>query len=271
MSEPRSDLRSSPKPEMRSALLPRRLCPDQTDHPEVIPGQECACGKWKYALHFSLAGGCTFRAPSKHRASDFSTDFHNSFESRRSRKSFPSSNLNATASMAQGIRITDQLLLTGINYRAILPFKKNHRLFGYSCALGAQTWGARGAESWENCRQLAVCPGDLCYGYFCSDDPGTSGAPVRPFGIALLALAAIIMPWLAAQKRQLSITTASVVLRADAVESAVCGYLALVGLAGLAVNAAWRGRWADPAAALAFLPLIVPEGWEAIKGKPCCD
>jgi divalent metal cation (Fe/Co/Zn/Cd) transporter len=92
-----------------------------------------------------------------------------------------------------------------------------------------------------------------------------------PFGITLLALAAIIMPWLAAQKGQLSITTASVVLRADAVESAVCGYLALVALAGLAVNAAWRVRWADPVAALALLPLIVPEGWEAIKGKPCCD
>jgi divalent metal cation (Fe/Co/Zn/Cd) transporter len=88
-------------------------------------------------------------------------------------------------------------------------------------------------------------------------------------GIALLVLAAIIMPWLAAQKRQLSITTASAALRADATESAVCGYLALIALAGLVVNAVWKVSWADPLAALALLPLIVREGWEARKGKPC--
>jgi divalent metal cation (Fe/Co/Zn/Cd) transporter len=91
-----------------------------------------------------------------------------------------------------------------------------------------------------------------------------------PIGIALLVLAAMIMPWLAAQKRQLSITTASAALRADAAESAVCGYLALIALAGLAVNAIWKVSWADPVAALALLPLIIREGWEAWKGKPCC-
>jgi divalent metal cation (Fe/Co/Zn/Cd) transporter len=90
-------------------------------------------------------------------------------------------------------------------------------------------------------------------------------------GIALLVLAAIIMPWLAAQKRQLSIKTGSAALRADAAESAVCGYLALIGLAGLVVNAVWRVSWADPVAALALLPLILREGWEAWKGRPCCD
>ncbi len=95
-------------------------------------------------------------------------------------------------------------------------------------------------------------------------------AQPSPFGIALLVLAAMIMPWLAAQKRQLSISTASAALRADAVESAVCGYLALIALAGLVVNAFWKVSWADPVAALALLPLIVREGWEARKGKPCC-
>jgi divalent metal cation (Fe/Co/Zn/Cd) transporter len=89
-------------------------------------------------------------------------------------------------------------------------------------------------------------------------------------GVAVLGLAAIIMPWLAAQKRQLSIRTGSAALRADAAESAVCGYLALIALAGLAVNAVWKVSWADPVAALALLPLIIREGWEASKGKPCC-
>jgi divalent metal cation (Fe/Co/Zn/Cd) transporter len=87
-------------------------------------------------------------------------------------------------------------------------------------------------------------------------------------GIAMLGLAAIIMPWLAAQKRQLAIRTGSAALRADAAESAVCWYLALIALAGLAVNAVWRVSWADPVAALALLPLILREGWEGWKGKP---
>jgi divalent metal cation (Fe/Co/Zn/Cd) transporter len=91
-----------------------------------------------------------------------------------------------------------------------------------------------------------------------------------PIGIVLLVLAAMIMPWLAAQKRRLSTATASAALRADAAESAVCGYLALIALAGLVVNEFWKVGWADPVAALALLPLILREGWEARKGKPCC-
>jgi divalent metal cation (Fe/Co/Zn/Cd) transporter len=89
-------------------------------------------------------------------------------------------------------------------------------------------------------------------------------------GISLLFLAALIMPWLAKQKRRLSAATASAALRADAAESAVCGYLALIALAGLAVNFLWKLDWADPVAALLLLPLIVFEGREAMKGKACC-
>ena len=86
----------------------------------------------------------------------------------------------------------------------------------------------------------------------------------------MLILAAVVMPWFAKQKRQLSAAAGSAALRADATESAICGYLALIALAGLAVNAIWRISWADPVAALVPLPLILREGWEAMKGKPCC-
>jgi divalent metal cation (Fe/Co/Zn/Cd) transporter len=90
-------------------------------------------------------------------------------------------------------------------------------------------------------------------------------------GIVLLILAAVAMPWLARQKRKLSAATGSAALRADAAESAVCGYMALIALAGLVINAIWGVKWADPLAALALLPLILREGWEAVQGKPCCD
>jgi divalent metal cation (Fe/Co/Zn/Cd) transporter len=100
---------------------------------------------------------------------------------------------------------------------------------------------------------------------------GRVEARPSPIGITLLILAAVFMPWLARQKRKLSAATGSAALRADATESAVCGYLALIVLAGLLVNAIWRVTWADPIAAIALLPLIVLEAWEAMKGELCCD
>jgi divalent metal cation (Fe/Co/Zn/Cd) transporter len=90
-------------------------------------------------------------------------------------------------------------------------------------------------------------------------------------GIAVLVVAAVAMPWLASQKRRLSAATGSAALRADATESSVCGYLALIALVGLVVNSIWHVRWADPVAAFVLLPVIVGEGREAMKGKPCCD
>jgi divalent metal cation (Fe/Co/Zn/Cd) transporter len=88
-------------------------------------------------------------------------------------------------------------------------------------------------------------------------------------GIAVLVAATAIMPWLAKEKRKLSAITGSAALRADAAESALCAYLALVALVGLGINAIWHLRWADPIAALVIVPLILWEGWEAMRGKAC--
>jgi len=89
------------------------------------------------------------------------------------------------------------------------------------------------------------------------------------WGIGILAAAALMMPWLAREKRRLSAATGSAALRADAAESALCAYLSLIALAGLAVNAVWHLAWADPVAALLITPLIVWEAREAIRGKAC--
>ena len=88
-------------------------------------------------------------------------------------------------------------------------------------------------------------------------------------GIAILLAAAVIMPWLAKEKRRLSGATGSAALRADAAQSALCAYLSLIALAGLAINAIWHVKWADPIAALVVLPLIVWEGRVAMRGKTC--
>jgi divalent metal cation (Fe/Co/Zn/Cd) transporter len=86
-------------------------------------------------------------------------------------------------------------------------------------------------------------------------------------GIGILLAAAVMMPWLASQKRRLAVVTSSAALKADAAESALCGYMAWIALAGLVVNAIWNKPWADPVAALALTPLILREGWEAIHSS----
>jgi hypothetical protein len=59
----------------------------------------------------------------------------------------------------------------------------------------------------------------------------------------------------------------SAALKADAVESALCGYMAWIALAGLEVNAISGKSWADAVAALALTPLILREAWEAFHAS----
>jgi divalent metal cation (Fe/Co/Zn/Cd) transporter len=87
------------------------------------------------------------------------------------------------------------------------------------------------------------------------------------FGIGILLAAAVMMPWLASRKRTFAVVTSSAALKADAAESALCGYMAWIALAGLVVNAIWNRPWADPLAALALTPFILREGWEAMHSS----
>lgn len=98
---------------------------------------------------------------------------------------------------------------------------------------------------------------------------GYSEPKLTILGIGVLIAAVVVMPWLAREKRRLSAATGSAALRADAAQSALCAYLSLIALSGLAVNAIWHLKWADPVAALVVLPLIVWEGREALRGKAC--
>lgn len=89
-------------------------------------------------------------------------------------------------------------------------------------------------------------------------------------GIGLLIAAAIVMPWLSRQKRTLATATNSASLKADAVQSSMCGYLAWIALGGLVLNAVFKISWADPTAALLLLPIVAREGWESMRGKAGC-
>ena len=88
-------------------------------------------------------------------------------------------------------------------------------------------------------------------------------------GIFITAAALCVMPLLAWQKRKLARSTGNNALAADAVQSATCAYLALVALAGLALNAAFHLASADAVAALAATPILIYEGRRALHGQSC--
>lgn len=84
-------------------------------------------------------------------------------------------------------------------------------------------------------------------------------------GIVLATLSLIVMPVLGWRKLVTARALESRALRADAMETLVCAYLSFALLVGLLLNSTLDLWWADPAAALAMLPLIVREGKEAIE------
>ena len=88
-------------------------------------------------------------------------------------------------------------------------------------------------------------------------------------GIAVTAASVVVMPWLARAKRRVAAGIASGALRADSRQADFCAYLSAIVLGGLLLNALAGWWWADPAAALAMVPIIAREGVEGLRGKAC--
>lgn len=91
-------------------------------------------------------------------------------------------------------------------------------------------------------------------------------------GIGITIAALIVMPVLARLKNREAILSNNPALRADAVQSATCAYLAATTCAGLAVNAALGIAWFDSLAAFLAVPLLLKEGRAAWRGarRGCC-
>ncbi len=97
-------------------------------------------------------------------------------------------------------------------------------------------------------------------------------APSRSvFGLVILGLSVIVMPLLARAKRRVALEMRSGALEADAKQTALCAYLSLIALVGVALNAMLGWWWADPVAALVMVPIIVKEGIDGVRAKHCDD
>jgi divalent metal cation (Fe/Co/Zn/Cd) transporter len=88
-------------------------------------------------------------------------------------------------------------------------------------------------------------------------------------GIAITALALVVMPVLAWLKRRQARALRDAALAADAMQSATCAYLAAVTLAGLAINAVCHLAWVDSMAAVVAVPILIVEGRRAWRGEGC--
>ena len=90
----------------------------------------------------------------------------------------------------------------------------------------------------------------------------------RP-GIVVTIAALIVMPVLSRLKNREALRANNRALRADAVQSATCAYLAAITLVGLAANAAFGVAWFDSLAALVAIPLLLKEAKSAWRGGIC--
>jgi len=92
------------------------------------------------------------------------------------------------------------------------------------------------------------------------EEPETSSV-----GLILSLVSLAVMPALAYAKQRTGRALGSKALLADAVETWVCAYLSVALLAGIGFHLAFGWWWADPAGALAMLPVILWQGWETLE------
>lgn len=89
-----------------------------------------------------------------------------------------------------------------------------------------------------------------------------------PWGIAYLAITAIVMLGLAIFKRRTAIRLGSEPLQSEATVTFLDGLLAVITLGGLALNATLGWWWADPAAAILVAVAAINEGREIWSEPP---
>jgi divalent metal cation (Fe/Co/Zn/Cd) transporter len=84
-------------------------------------------------------------------------------------------------------------------------------------------------------------------------------------GVAVAAIAVLVMPFLAWRKHKVNAIIGSAALRADVAESITCAYMAAATLVGAGLNLLFGWWWAEYVAALALLVFVVMETREAIE------
>jgi divalent metal cation (Fe/Co/Zn/Cd) transporter len=90
-------------------------------------------------------------------------------------------------------------------------------------------------------------------------------------GIAVTTAAVFFMPLLSDAKRKVGRALNSAAMMTDAKQNDFCMYQAVIVLFGLVVHTAFGIGWADSAAALLLVPLLLKAGILSLKGEACCS
>jgi divalent metal cation (Fe/Co/Zn/Cd) transporter len=178
--------------------------------------------------------------------------------------------LEAVISLAAGI-LAGSVALVGFGFDSVIEV---------AASLAAQ-WRLRSdldTKRREHAEFLTMRIVGVCFiglAVYVLYDAGTTlwqrRAPERSLvGIAMLALSMAVMPLLAHSKKSVARALASGALEAEARQTSLCAYLSVIGLVGIALNAAIGWWWADPVAALVMVPVIAQEGVEGLRARECC-
>jgi divalent metal cation (Fe/Co/Zn/Cd) transporter len=175
--------------------------------------------------------------------------------------------LEAIASIVAGI-IAGSIALVGFGFDSIIECVSG----------GTLLWRLRDGEKGERREQLAlklVGASFLLLAAYVGWDAVTAllhrEAPSESiFGICVAVASLIAMPLLARAKRKVARELNSGAMQADSRQTDLCAWLSAILLIGLLLNATLHWWWADPAAALVMVPIIIKEGWDGLRGKTCC-
>jgi divalent metal cation (Fe/Co/Zn/Cd) transporter len=96
------------------------------------------------------------------------------------------------------------------------------------------------------------------------------GAEFSLPGLVISVLAIPTMYFLSQRKLKVANALGSRALRADAVESITCGWLAVIVVAALLAQLLVGAWWVDPLASLGVVWFVVREAREAWEGEDCC-
>jgi divalent metal cation (Fe/Co/Zn/Cd) transporter len=96
---------------------------------------------------------------------------------------------------------------------------------------------------------------------------GHAAPDSSPFGLALTAASAAILPMLARAKLRLAGPLRSPALRGDGVLSLAGAFLAAITLVSLALNAGFGWWWSDAVAAIAIAAFLLREGWRTSRPR----
>jgi len=97
------------------------------------------------------------------------------------------------------------------------------------------------------------------------------GAEFSLPGLIITALAIPTMYFLSRRKLQAANALGSRALRADAVESITCGWLAFVVVGALVAQLLLGAWWVDAVASLGVVWFVIREAREAWEGEDCCE